>query len=60
MSRFAIATAAATGWAPNVNPCANIALSCMNGSAMRSETIIAPIGTYADVKPLAVVMMSGT
>ena len=43
-----------------MKPCANIALPCMKGSAMRSETITAPIGTYADVSPLAVVMMSGT
>ena len=31
-----------------------------NGSATRSEAIIAPIGTYAEVSPFAVVMMSGT
>ena len=31
----------------------------MNGSATRSETITAPIGAYALVSPLAVVMMSG-
>jgi hypothetical protein len=41
----AIAAAAATGWPAKVKPCENDALSCMNGSAMRSETIIAPIGT---------------
>ena len=31
----------------------------MNGSATWSETIIAPIGTYADVSAFAEVMMSG-
>ncbi len=31
----------------------------MNGSATRSEAIRAPIGAYALVRPLAVVMMSG-
>ena len=59
MSRFASATAAATGCPPKVKPWANIAVPCMNGSAMRSDTIIAPIGTYAEVRALAVVMMSG-
>ena len=59
MSRFAIATAAATGWPPNVKPWANIAVPSMNGSAIRSEAIIAPIGAYAEVSALAVVMMSG-
>ena len=32
----------------------------MNGSATRSDTITAPIGAYAEVMPLAVVIMSGT
>ena len=32
----------------------------MNGSATRSETITPPIGAYAEVSPLAVVIMSGT
>ena len=60
MSMFASATAAATGCPPNVKPCANDSLPSMNGSATWSATIIAPIGTYADVRPFAVVMMSGT
>ncbi len=45
MSRLASATAAATGCPPNVNPWVNISLPCMNGSAIRSDTISAPIGT---------------
>ena len=57
---FASATAAATGWPPNVNPWANICPCSRNGSASRSDAIIAPIGTLAEVSPFAVVMMSGT
>ena len=37
----------------------NVLVPCMNGSAIRSETITAPIGAYALVRPLAVVIMSG-
>ena len=59
MSRFASATAADTGCPPNVMPCVNIFVSCMKGSATRSVAITAPIGAYAEVRPLAVVMMSG-
>ena len=59
-SRLAIATAEATGWPANVEPWANISLPLMNGSATWSETIMPPIGTYADVIALATVMMSGT
>ena len=59
-SRLAIATAAETGWPPNVIPCVKDFGSDMNGSATRSETIAAPIGAYEDVSPLAVVMRSGT
>ena len=44
MSRFAIATAAETGWPPKVMPWVNIFVSWMNGSATRSDTITAPIG----------------
>ena len=44
MSRLAIATAAATGCPPKVKPWANISVPSMNGSAIRSEAIIAPIG----------------
>ena len=58
-SRLAIATAEATGWPAKVKPWVNISVPCMNGSAIRSETIIPPIGTYADVSALAIVMMSG-
>ncbi len=32
----------------------------MNGSATRSDTITAPIAAYEEVRPFAVVMMSGT
>ena len=32
----------------------------MNGSATRSDTIVAPIGAYEEVRPFAVVIMSGT
>ena len=60
MSMFAIATAAATGWPPNVMPWANELTPCWNGSAMWSPAISAPIGTYAEVMPFAVVIMSGT
>ena len=56
---FASATAAASGWPPKVKPCAKLAFPCRKGSATRSEAIIAPSGTYAEVIPLAVVMMSG-
>ena len=56
---LASATAHATGCPPKVKPWVKIALPCRNGSAMWSEAIIAPIGTYAEVMPLAVVMMSG-
>ena len=59
MSRFASATAAATGWAPNVKPWANMRLPSMKGSATRSDAIRAPIGAYAEVRPLAVVIRSG-
>ena len=44
-SMFASATAAATGWPPNVKPCTKDSLPSMNGSATWSATIIAPIGT---------------
>src|SRR3712207_6981493 len=54
-SMFASATAADTGWPPNVMPWLNIVRSPRNGSITRSETIIAPIGAYEDVMPLAVV-----
>ena len=54
-----MATAAATGWPPNVKPWENISVPSMKGSATLSEAITAPIGMYADVMPLAVVMMSG-
>ena len=40
-----MATAAATGCPPKVRPWVNISPSAMNGSAIRSEAIIAPIGT---------------
>ena len=33
---------------------------CMKASWMRSETNTAPIGTQPEVRPLAVVIMSGT
>ncbi len=41
-------------------PCANIDVPSANGSNNRSEAIIAPIGEYPEVRPLAQVMMSGT
>ena len=44
-SRFAIATAEATGWPAKVKPWVNVSLPCMNGSATRSEAITPPIGT---------------
>ena len=43
-SRLASATAATTGWPPNVIPCVNELPGCENGSKMRSEAITAPIG----------------
>ena len=58
-SRFAIAIAAHTGWPANVNPCVKLFVPFMNGSATRSDAITAPIGAYALVMPLAVVIMSG-
>ena len=44
MSRFASATAADTGWPPNVIPWVKVRVSSMNGSATRSDTITPPIG----------------
>ena len=58
-SRLAIAIAADTGWPPNVNPWVKLLVPARNGSATRSDRITAPIGEYALVRPLAVVMMSG-
>ena len=58
-SRFASAIAAHTGWPANVKPWVKLWLPSMNGSATRSEAITAPIGAYALVRPLAVVIMSG-
>ena len=43
-SRFASATAATTGWPPNVIPCVNELPGLLNGSNMRSVAITAPIG----------------
>ena len=60
MSRLAIATADDTGCPPKVNPCANVVVPLANGSNSRSDAIIAPIGAYPDVIPLAQVIMSGT
>ena len=37
----------------------NVVVAVANGSKTRSEAITAPIGAYAEVRPLAVVMMSG-
>jgi hypothetical protein len=37
----------------------NVAPSLSNGSASRSEAIIAPGGAYPEVRPFAQVMMSG-
>ena len=59
MSRLASATALATGCPPKVTPWANQLVSLRNGSASRSDAIIAPSGTYPLVMPLAQVMMSG-
>ena len=56
---FASATAHATGCPPNVKPWLKIALPCRNGSAMWSAAITAPSGAYAELMPLAVVIMSG-
>src|SRR5437588_470915 len=50
MSRFAIAMAAATGWPPNVIPCANIAVPSMNGSAILSCAITASLGPSVGVR----------
>ena len=58
-SRLASAIAAHIGWPPNVEPWVKLLAPSMNGSAIRSETITAPIGAYALVRPFAVVMMSG-
>ncbi len=57
---LASATAHATGCPPNVKPWLKISLPCRNGSAMRSAAITAPIGAYAEVIPLAIVIMSGS
>ena len=58
-SRFAIAIAEHTGCPANVNPCVKLLWPLRNGSATRSDAITAPIGAYALVIPLAVVIMSG-
>ena len=42
-----------------MNPCVKLFVPLANGSATRSEAITAPIGAYALVIPLAVVIMSG-
>jgi hypothetical protein len=39
---------------------AKVVVPCRNGSNSRSEAIIAPIGEYPLVMPLAQVIMSGT
>ena len=59
-SRLASAIAAQTGWPANVNPWVKLLWPSMNGSATLSEAITAPIGAYALVRPLAVVMRSGS
>ena len=56
---FASATAHATGCPPKVKPWLKAALPCRNGSAMWSPAISAPSGAYAELMPLAVVIMSG-
>ena len=53
------AIAAATGWPPNVMPWSSMRPSSYSGSAIRSLTSTAPIGAYADVRPLAHVITSG-
>ena len=58
-SRLAIAIAEHTGCPANVNPCVKLFIPLANGSDTRSEAITAPIGAYALVIPLAVVIMSG-
>ena len=47
------------GWPAKVEPWANIAVPSAKGSKTRSEAIIPPIGTYAEVRALATVTMSG-
>src|ERR1019366_270727 len=59
-SLLASATAAATGCPPKWGAWAKLPWPSRNGGASRSEAIIAPIGMFAEVSPLAVVMMSGT
>ena len=59
MSRLAIATAADTGWPPNVSPWVNMLVPEEKGSKTLSEAITAPIGAYAEVMPFAVVIRSG-
>ena len=59
ISRFLSATAAATGWPPNVEPCRYMRSFAISASATRSVNIATPIGAYALVSPLAPVMMSG-
>ena len=56
---FLSAAAAHTGCPPNVKPCTNMFVPSMNGAATFSDAISAPIGAYAEVRPFAVVMMSG-
>ena len=57
---FARATAQEIGCPPNVKPWLKIALPVRNGSAMWSAAMTAPSGAYAEVIPLAVVIMSGS
>ena len=60
-SRFASAIAQESGWPPNVIPCVNaVFFSAKKGSIVRSLAMRAPSGAYAEVIPLATVIMSGS
>src|SRR3954453_11894395 len=59
ISMFFSAIAHMTGWPPNVIPCVNIDVPEANGSNTLSVVMTAPIGAYADDRPLAEVTMSG-
>ena len=58
---LATATAVATGWPPNVEPCTYEPIGESNSSVTNWPRMTTPPrGWYAEVTPLAKVIMSGT
>ena len=59
ISMFFNATAACTGWPPNVIPWEYIREPSMKGSITRSDATTAPIAAYDEERPFAIVIRSG-